>query len=121
MKPVQCAAIPATVILGLIGFGTVILSAGQPENAVNQVTEFAAKFIIVTHIELDKRTGIVLEKAKLSRLDQRWFIVGSAVDQWSEDRWVHGLRTWLPVDQVLVIQEVASIEDAKKLFERRMP
>jgi hypothetical protein len=112
------ALLAALVILGLFGLGPALAPAGAPKPAdpAPAAGDFAGKLVILTHTRGDTQASAVLEKATVKRMGERQFIVGVGVDEWSADKWAHGLTVWVPLDMVTSILEVADVEQAKKVF-----
>lgn len=106
----------ALVTLGLLGFGWAPGPAGEGKGPAPAAGDFSGKVVIVTYDRGDAPTTAVLEKAQVRPLGGRSFIVGVGVDEWSADKWAHGLTVWVPVDRVSSVMEVADVDQAKKVF-----
>ncbi|HKB06169.1 MAG TPA: hypothetical protein VKD90_28495 [Gemmataceae bacterium] len=107
--------VAALLILGLFGLGPA-LAPGAPRTPAPNGSDFEGKIVILTYGRGDAQTSAALEKASVKRLGDRQFIVGVGVDEWTSDKWAHGLTVWIPVDNVTSIVEVADMEHAKKVF-----
>jgi hypothetical protein len=111
----RCVLLATLVVLGFVGFGPAPGPAGEGKGPA-AAGDFSGKLVIVTYNRGDTQASAVLEKAQVRRLGDRPFLVGVGVDEWSPDKWAHGLTHWVPMDRVTSITEVADVEQAKKVF-----
>jgi hypothetical protein len=104
------------VIGGLLGLGSTVGPAGEPKAPAPASSDFSGKMVIVIYGRGDARNSAVLEKPQVRRLGERAFVVGVGVDEWSADKWAHGITVWVPIDSVVSFMEVSDVEQAKKVF-----
>jgi hypothetical protein len=109
------ALVAALLILGLFGLGPA-LAPGAPKTPAPTTGDFDGKIVILTYGRGDTQASAALDKAQVKRLGDRQFVVGVGVDEWSSDKWAHGVTVWVPVDTVTSIVEVSDVEQAKKVF-----
>jgi len=112
-----------TVVLG--GLAALVLGcllATAPGNADSQgdsaaaVSPFKGR-IIVAGSKSDRESGAVLEDAKVQRLGERYFLVGTGADYGHPKDWMAAKVVWVAIDDVAGITEFADLDDYKKTGE----
>jgi hypothetical protein len=104
------AVIVTTISLTAAG----ILQCAEPEKAPPaREHDFAGKILCVS-IKGSSEYGARLEKAQVKNLGNKWYLVGTGVDDGEPDNWVKGRTMWISLDTVDQIVEFSSVEDYKK-------
>lgn len=110
-----------TIVLGgLAALVIACLWASTPGNADDSQSESAAAVspfkgrIIVTNSKTSHEFGSILEDAKVQRLGERYFLVGTAVDSGYPNDWQKGQVVWIAIDDISALTEFSDIEAYKK-------
>jgi hypothetical protein len=104
----------------LIGFvlavGVALAQGGKPV-VENGEHDFGTKVLaIVTQKHDEQGGGGYVEKAKIRRLGDRYFIVGQVPDMGEEFQASKGTVVWTPVSAVIQITEYDNVETLRKVF-----
>jgi hypothetical protein len=109
----------------LMAVGGLVLTApasiaADPKDS-SGAEQFSGKVLIVEYSHGDKPGSAVVEKVSVKRLGERVYLVGIGIDEWSADRWAHGVTVWLPLEKVGTIYVVSNVEEVKKVFGKIRP
>lgn len=112
-----------TIILaGVVALSLGCWLANRPGNAETQrssaaTSPFKGGVIVVgmRTAEPGQHYAVVLDKgATVYELGNRYFLVGTVIDDGNPDNWMDGQRHWLPIDDADGITEFPSIDAYKK-------
>ena len=108
-------AVAASVVAG-IGFA----SGDKPSQPADpKEHDFGVKVLVVQTRPKDGRgepTSVILQKAKIRRLADQYFVVGSAPDMGPTFRLYNGAVIWTPLSEVTQIIEHDSLDKVKKIY-----
>jgi hypothetical protein len=106
--------------VGLAAFALVCLlataSGGKDDSAV-AASPFKGR-VTVVGTTINENNVYVLLNAKVERLGERYFLVGTAASSDDPDAWQMGKVTWVALDVVFEITEFASVEEFEKAYTR---
>lgn len=115
-KPILCTAailLVATALAFQAGHG-----ADEKKPALARAeSDFRGKILAIT-LKADNKVGSVIQDASVKRIAGREFLVGLNPDDGMANPFV-GSVMWLPLDEILMIVEFKSIEDAAKAYKEQ--
>lgn len=108
----------------IIMAGVVALSLGcwladSPGNAETERSSAAASpfkggIVVVGLKSAEPDLTVILKKATVHELANRYFLVGISADDDSPGGWMNGQTVWVPIDDASMITEFANIDEYKK-------
>jgi hypothetical protein len=91
-------------------------SADKPDKPMPADQHFRGKYIAITNKMAGKLGGALLKNVTVKQLGSRTFLVGEYAAEIGEayEAW-KGVRTWVPVEEIITLLEFDDIEQARKL------
>lgn len=105
--------------LTVIGVLVVVQSrttGDDPSKSALYPQEFDGKILVINHKQTSQLGSAILKEVRKQQLGGRAFLVGRyASEVHSEGAAWDGVKVWVPVDEVITLIEVASVEQARKM------
>jgi len=109
--------VAALVLVAAGALGSAAPQAGdRPNTASTEEADFTGKILIVKVKE--PAQGGTLQRARVKRIGGRAFMVGDSVKR-SDDDEEQEATYWFPVEDIQLIWEYKSVEDARKAYDAR--